>query len=96
MVSTRQLARALKLIGSLLDVEQADYCWEGRFRFPLPGEFSLVISPDDAGRFRLEVSLLSRVVATLWCFADDRRRLEELVLSARHESAALTQTGVST
>lgn len=84
-----QLAAALPKIGRLLDCEEADYCFEGRFAFPLADEWSFVISPDDAGRFRLEVCHRSIVIATMWCLAEDRPRLEELVLSARRETALL-------
>lgn len=85
----RQLASALHCAGALLEVERADYCFEGRFRFDLGDGWSLVISADDAGRFRLDACHLSRVRATLWTLAEDRARLRALVLSARHEVAAI-------
>lgn len=84
-----ELARALRLIAEVLDADHADYCFEGRFRFDLDGEWSLVISADDAARLRLDACLRSRVRATLWCPVQDRARLERLVLSARRETAAL-------
>lgn len=87
--SLHRLASALVLIGQLLDAERAEYCFEGRFRFRLSEDWSLVISADDAGRFRLDACLRSRVRCTLWCLADDRPRLAGLVLSARQEAAAL-------
>jgi hypothetical protein len=89
MPTIRELADALRLTGDLLGVERADYCFDGRFRFELDGDWSLVISPDSAGRFRLDACCRSRVRATLWCLAGDRARLEILVLSARQEVAAL-------
>lgn len=87
--SIRQLAAALVLIGRLLDEPQADYCFEGRFRFRLGGEWSLVISADDAGRLRLDACNRSRVRATMWTLADDLERLEALVTGARVEASAL-------
>lgn len=86
----RQLVAALVLIGSLLDEPTADYCFEGRFRFQLGGDWSLVISADDAGRFKLDACNRSRVRATMWTLADDLERLEALVLSARDEAIALS------
>ncbi len=85
----RELASALVLVADLLGADRADYCFDGRFRFELDGGWSLVISADDAGRFRVEACLRSRVRATLWCPAGDRRRLEALILSAAREAAAL-------
>lgn len=85
----RDLIRVLRLIAELLGVEQAEYCFEGRFRFALSEDWSLVISADSAGRYRLEACLASRVRATLWTRSDDRPRLEALVLAASHEAALL-------
>lgn len=85
--TNRELARALRLIGHLLDEREADYCFEGRFRFRLSDDWSLVVSTDDAGRFRLEACLRSRVRCTLWTLAADTARLEALVLAARREAA---------
>lgn len=87
--SIHKLVRALHLIGRLLDVAEADYCFEGRFAFPLAEDWSLLISADGAGRFRLDACHRSRVVATMWCLAEDLDRLEDLVLGARHEAAVL-------
>lgn len=87
--SLRTFARTLRLVSGLLDVTEADYCFEGRFRFRLDGGWSLVVSADDAGRFKFEACYRSRVRARMWCLAEDRARLEALVLSARDEAAAL-------
>lgn len=88
--TTRDLTNALAMIAELIGARRADYCFEGRFRFELGGGWSLVISADDAGRFRLEACLRSRVRRTLWCLADDRRRLAALVMAAQREAAALS------
>jgi hypothetical protein len=87
--SLRQLANALGRVVTRLETPTADYCFEGRFRFALDNGWSLVLSPDDAGRFRLDACLRSRVRATMWCAADDHERLDALVLAARDEAAAL-------
>lgn len=87
--TTRELANALYMASELLGAGRADYCFEGRFRFQLGGDWSLVISADDAGRFRLEACLRSRVRRTIWCLADDRPRFAALVMGAAQEAAAL-------
>lgn len=84
-----ELARALRLIAEVLDADHADYCFEGRFRFDLDGDWSLVVSADDAGRFKFDACLRSKVRATMWCLAEDTARLEALVLSVHNEAAAL-------
>lgn len=85
-----ETASALKFIGRLLDAGSADYCFDGRFRFQLGGDWSILISADDAGRFRLDACYRSRVRATMWCAAADRARLRALVLAAKIEALALT------
>lgn len=87
--SLKTTGRTLRLVGRLLGAAHADYCFEGRFRFRLEGEWSLVVSADDAGRFKFEACHRSRVKARMWCLAGDRPRLEALVLSVRDEAAAL-------
>lgn len=84
-----QLARALRLVARLLDQPTADYCFEGRFRFRLSEDWSLVISADDAARIKLSACFRSRVRATMWTFADDPERLSALVLAASREAATL-------
>jgi hypothetical protein len=85
----RETADALRLVGRTLGVEKADYCFNGRFRFPLDAGWSLLLSPDDAGRFRLDACYRSTVRCSLWAQAEDGARLEALCLSAQHEAAAL-------
>jgi hypothetical protein len=61
-----------------------------RFYFPLDGgAWSVAISPDSAGRFRVDVCTGVRIRATMWVRAGDRDRLADLVLSARTEVLAL-------
>lgn len=82
----QQLAVALRLLGDVLGASRATYCFDGRFAFSLQGGWKLVISPDDAGRFRLEAVLSDRVRATMWCLAHDHKRLAELVWAAKCEA----------
>lgn len=84
----RSLIDALRFVGGLLDSEIA-WVHRGRFYFPLDSRWAIAISPDFAGRFRVDVCTGVRVRATLWVLAGDRDRLADLVLSARAEIAAL-------
>jgi hypothetical protein len=83
----RQLLDALRLTGSLLDED----CWlvGGSFHFRLDGPWSIAISTESAGRFRVAACHRATPVATLWCLAGDRDRLADLVLTARAEAQAL-------
>jgi hypothetical protein len=83
------LVRAARTLGAELGVGTATYCFGGRLALRLADGWALLISPDDAGRFRLEVARSDRVVATMWCMEGDRRRLAELARSAQTEAAAL-------
>jgi hypothetical protein len=84
----RQTIDALRAAGAVLGTSVA-YHLDGRFHFELAGDWSLALSPETAGRFRLDVCHLARPVASLWCLTRDRERLERLVLSASAEAAAL-------
>lgn len=85
----RQLVQAVRDVARLTGAHEVRYCFEGRFALALAAGWTLVISPDDAGRFRLEACLSGRTRATMWCLAADRRRLAELALAAAREAAAL-------
>lgn len=88
--TTGQMVAALRLTADLLGEHEAAHCFGNRFLFPLDAGWSLAISADDAGRFRLEACYRSRIRATMWCRATDQRRLKALVLAARDEALALT------
>lgn len=85
---TRSLIDTLRFVGGLLDREIA-LVHEGRFYFPLDSRFAIAISPDFAGRFRVDVCTGVRVRATLWVLAHDRDRLADLVVAAKDEARAL-------
>lgn len=84
-----QLVHAVKLVGYVTGATEASYAFDGRIAIALSAGWSLAISPDDAGRFRLEASHSGRVRATMWCLANDHARLAELAWAARVEAAAL-------
>ena len=81
--------QTLRFVGLLLEQPVADYCFAGRFRFQLGGDWSLVVSSDFAGRTRLDACYLSVRRSSFWCRAGDRSRLKDLVLSASHEVSTL-------
>ncbi len=84
-----ELVRAVSLVGRIVGAGQAVYCFEGRFALPLGAGWSLVLSPDDAGRFRLDAVLRGHVRATMWALVGDDARLSELAYQAETEAAAL-------
>jgi len=88
--TTHDVVHAAKLVGLVAGVRTATYCCCGRLAVALGADWSLAISPDDARRLRIEACLDGRVVATMWAFAGDDRRLAELVRAALEETAALT------
>lgn len=66
------------------------YALGGRFHFAVDDRWSLAVSPDDAGRFRLQACYGGRSVATMWCLGVDRDRLADLVAGFLAEVQALT------
>lgn len=85
----RDTIDALRTIAGALDVSCA-YWRSGRFWFLVSERWSLSVSPDSAGRFRLAACYGTTEAATLWASAHDRRRLADLALSLRAETDALT------
>jgi hypothetical protein len=87
--SIYELVRAVRTVAATVGATTATYCFEGRIAVSLEAGWSLVLSSDDAGRFRVEACHSGRVRATMWCLADDDDRLAELASSAEREAAAL-------
>lgn len=84
----RSLIETLRFVGERLGTNVA-YVHGGRFHFRLDSRWSLAISPDSAGRFRLDVCRGVRDRATMWVRAGDRDRLAELAQSAQAEVETL-------
>lgn len=76
------LRDALCVVGDMLDVA---VCWYYRraFHFRLPASgWTLVITPESAGRLRVAPCHLSRPFDTKWVHVADRARLASLVRDA--------------
>lgn len=75
----------LRYVGNLLG---QDVCWflRGAFHFKLGNEWTVAISPESAGRFRVDTCHLTAARATKWCRAADRSRLESLIREAADTS----------
>jgi Tfp pilus assembly ATPase PilU len=84
----RQTVAALRHVGAALGTSSA-YVHRGRFHFRLDARWSLAISAEDAGRFRIAVFRDGRERAILWSLAGDLDRLADLALAARAEVLAL-------
>jgi hypothetical protein len=85
----RQTVAALRTVADALG-ETCAYAYDGRFWFVVSDVWSLTLSPDDAGRFRLDACYGRTRVASLWCRAEDHRRLADLAVGLRVETDALT------
>lgn len=74
----------LRAVGDLLGL---DRCWlfQRAYHFSLDGHpgWTIAVTPESAGRFRLEACHWSRSRATLWTLADDDARLAGAVLELR-------------
>jgi hypothetical protein len=81
----RQTVAALRVVGAALG-QSAAYWHEGRFWFPLSETWALAISPDSAGRFRMEACYGTTEVARLWVLPGDRGRMARLAASLKVET----------
>lgn len=65
-------------------------CWlhEGSFHFKVPGddELTIALTPESAGRFRVEGCRLTVPCATVWTPVDDRARLAAVILDLNAEA----------
>jgi hypothetical protein len=84
-----ELIGVLRLVARLTGDHEPDYCFEGRFKFALNRDWSLVVSPDDAERLKLVACFQSRPIATMWCLARNHERLSALVEGARDEALTI-------
>lgn len=76
-----ELWDALQVVSDVLDVS---ICWyfRGGFHFRLHGDWTVSVTPETAGRIRVETWSLLRLRDRKWAKVDDARRLTHLVLSA--------------
>lgn len=84
----RQTIEVLRLVARTMGAP-VTYVYGGRFYFPLDERWALAISPDDAGRFRVEACFGGRPVSTMWSLGIDRERLADLVAAFLAEVDAL-------
>lgn len=84
----RETIAALRHVGQVLGTTTA-FVHEGSFHFRLDSRWSLAISPEDAGRFRVSIFRDARERAIVWSLAGDRDRLADLALAAQAEVLAL-------
>lgn len=85
----RHLVHAARIVASTVGASTARYCFDGRIAIRLAEGWQLAVSPDDAGRFRVEVWHRGRIRATMWSLAGDDARLAELASAAQAEAIAL-------
>lgn len=86
--TTAETVAALRCLRDALG--QDDCYWsEGRFYFPLASDVALALSPDDAGRFRVEACLGMAPLATMWVLARDLDRLGSVAAALEIEAVAL-------
>lgn len=79
-----RIRRALERVGELLDVDVA-WLYQRRFHFALGDGWTIALSAESAGRFRVEACRWTRPAATLWSRAADEDRLDALVLALAAE-----------
>lgn len=73
-----RIESTLQLVGELLDADRC-YLFRRSYHFPLGAGWSISITPDSAGRFRVARCSWSRPVVLYWTHAGDEDRLETLV-----------------
>lgn len=79
---------ALVRVGALLGFRRVHH-YHGTYHFAFGGGWSLAISPESAGRFRVEACRWGVPMDTLWAFADDDDRLGGVVLAVAEEIEAV-------
>lgn len=74
----------LKFIGNLLGV---GVCWyhRGSFHFKVGVDRTVAVTPDSAGRFRVDTCHLTVPVDTKWTATHDRARLAQIVRDAAED-----------
>lgn len=85
----RETVEVLRIVAQSMGATCARHI-AGRFYFPVDDRWSLAVSPDDAGRFRLQACHGGRPVVTMWCLGVDSDRLADLVAGFRSEVQSVT------
>lgn len=75
-------------VGALLGFRRV-YHLHGRYHFAFGDGWSLAVSPESAGRFRIDACRDAVPVGTLWSFADDSGRLGGVVQRVAEEIRAV-------
>lgn len=79
----------LERVGALLE---QDTCWlykrKYHFKLESEGNWTLAVSEDSGGRYRLETCALGAPVATLWTLPRDMARLADVVRELGEERGA--------
>jgi hypothetical protein len=62
-------------------------CWlyQRRYHFSVGQGFTIALSPDSAGRFRVDTCRLTRTVSSLWVLGDDHDSLAGVALALRDQ-----------
>lgn len=81
--SDGEVFQALLAVGTVLGRRYA-YWHAGAYHFVLADNWTLAMSPEPAGRFRLETCFRGDVRATFWSLSSDRERLASI--AARMEA----------
>lgn len=72
--STDELDEALTSVAATLDRWMAYYV-EGAFHFPLGGGWTIAVSAESAGRFKIDACHRTVPRSTMWVLAQDHARL---------------------
>lgn len=88
---------ALRGAGDALELD-VTWLYSGGFHFRLGSGWTIALTPESAGRVRVEACRWTRPVTTLWSLLDDAERLVEVVGELRDQvtqTMELEQEGVA-
>lgn len=81
---TQEVADGLMVAAEALEKDVC-YALDGRYHFLVEGPWSIAVSPDSAGRLRLESCRLSIPRGVMWVLADRPDRLGSVVSKLRSD-----------
>lgn len=87
--SDARVFQALLLISGELGQRYA-YWHRGRYHFTIDEDWSIALSAESAGRFRLDACRRTVPTSTLWAHVDDTDRLAGLVVEMREAIGRVT------